>query len=68
MKNNEISDTRLTIDKVIRGTSIFSVVDFVITPVISQILTGEYKPLHEYLGLPPEMSETQIKAGAAYWD
>jgi len=66
-QNISPSVKRKTLDKIIRATSVITAIDFVITPVISQMTTGEPKTLHEYLGLAPDMNELGIRAGAAYW-
>lgn len=40
-----------------------AVVDLALTPPILHIFTGEYKTLHQYLGLPPDMTENQVFFG-----
>lgn len=47
-------------------TGAIAAIAFVIVLLISQMITGEYKPLHEYLGLPLGMNEIGVKAGGAY--
>jgi len=66
-KNISLPIKRKTLDGLIKTTGAIAAIDFVITPVISQIFTGEYKPLHEYLGLPPDMNELGVRAGGTYW-
>jgi len=66
-KNISLPIKRKTLDGLIRTTSVIAAIDFVIAPVISKIFTGEYKPLHEYLGLPSDMDELGVRAGGAYW-
>ncbi len=67
-KNISLPIKRKTLDGLIRTTGAIAAIDFVITPFISQMITGEYKSLHEYLGLPPDMNEIGVRAGGvAYW-
>lgn len=57
---------RKTLDFFIMSTGALAAVDFIVVPVISQIFTRELKTLHEYLGLPPQMSDTGIGIGMVY--
>lgn len=66
-QNISLSIKKGTLDMIIMVTSPIAALDFVIVPSVSQMIIGEYKTLHEYLGLPPNMNELEIGIGGAYW-
>lgn len=57
---------RKTLDRLFMFTGGLAVLDFIVAPVISQFTTGELKTLHEYIGLPPQMTENSIGIGMIY--
>ncbi len=58
---------RKHLDKFILTTEMLAGLDLLIVPTISQMFTGEYKFLHEHLGLPPDTGEIWNRVGAVYW-
>ena len=58
---------RKTVNGLVALTGCVAAIDFIITPFISQIFTGEARTLHEYAGLPPETNKLGISLGFAYW-
>ena len=66
-QNISLPIKRKTLDKIIMTTSVIAAIDFVLVPSILWVITGEYTPLHEYLGLPPKMGEIGARIGAGYW-
>lgn len=58
---------RKHLDGFIIATEMLAGLDFLIVPTVSQMFTGEYKSLHEHLGLPPDTGEIWNRVGAVYW-